>query len=115
MLERRDVFMSVDELKMPKFASEREEADWWVANPDFALKVLERAKAEGTLGHGSAARRVSATEAAKGVPVALDPADIALASKLAERKGVERETYLKELVHAALLKEAESLDKSSAA
>jgi hypothetical protein len=107
--------MSVDELKMPKFCSEREEADWWASNPAFALQVLERAKAEGTLGRGSIARRVAAAEAAKSAALALDAADLALANKLAENKGIERESYLKELVHTALLKEAESLDKSSAA
>jgi hypothetical protein len=107
--------MSVDELKMPKFATEREEADWWAANPDFALKVLERAKAEGRLGHGSVVRRAAERQAAKGRVVELDAADMEIANKLAERKGIERETYLKELVHAALLKEAKALDESPAA
>jgi hypothetical protein len=45
----------------------------------------------------------------------LDAADIALANRLAERKGIEREEYLKQLVHTALLQDAESLDRSSAA
>ena len=107
--------MSMDELKMPKFESEKEEADWWAANPDFALQVLQRAKEEGRLGNGSVARRIAALEAAKDAALKLDVADLALANKLAERKGVEREAYLKELIHAALLKEAESLDRSSAA
>ena len=107
--------MSMDELKMPKFENEKEEADWWGANPDFALQVLQRAKEEGRLGNGSVARRMAALEAAKDAALKLDVADLALANKLAERKGVEREAYLKELIHTALLKEAESLDRSSAA
>ena len=106
--------MSADELVVPRFASEREEAEWWDAHPEFALRVLERAEAEGTLGNGSVARRRAALEA-KDAALKLDAADITLASKLAERKGIEREVYLKELVHAALLKEAEALDQSSAA
>jgi hypothetical protein len=106
--------MSMDELKMPKFENEKEEADWWAANPDFALRVLERAKAEGQLGHGTVGR-LAERRAARGRVVELDAADAEIASKLAERKGVEREAYLKELVHAALLKEAEALDQSSAA
>jgi hypothetical protein len=107
--------MSADNLKIPKFASEKEEADWWASNPDFALNVLQRAKDEGRLGSGSVARRTAALEAAKDAALKLDAADLILANKLAERKGIERETYLKELIHAALLKEAESLDRSSAA
>jgi hypothetical protein len=107
--------MSMDKLKMPKFEKEKEEADWWAANPDFALQVLQQAKDEGRLENGSVARRIAALEAAKDAALKLDVADITLANKLAERKGIERETYLKELIHAALLKEAESLDQSSAA
>lgn len=51
----------------------------------------------------------------KGAALKLDPADATLAGKLADRKGIEREAYLKELVHAALLKEAATLDESSSA
>jgi hypothetical protein len=107
--------MSMDDLKMPKFENEKEEAVWWAANPDFALRVLQRAKDEGRLGHGSVARRLAAAEAATATALKLDATDITLANKLAERKGIEREVYPKELVHAALLKEAEALDQSSAA
>jgi hypothetical protein len=105
----------MDDLRMPKFASEKEEADWWVANPDFALQVLRRAKEEGRLGHGSVRRRMEALQAAKDAALKLDAEDVILANKLAERKGIEREAYLKQLVHAALLQEAASLDQSSAA
>jgi hypothetical protein len=105
----------MDDLGMPKFASEKEEADWWVSNPDFALRVLQRAKEEGRLGSGSVAKRMAAIEAANDAALKLDAADVTLANKLAERKGIEREAYLKELLHAALLKEAEALDQSSAA
>jgi hypothetical protein len=107
--------MSVEELKMPRFESEHAEADWWAANPDFALKVLERAKANGTLGNGSVKRRLAAQEAARAQVLNLDSADLTLANRLAERKGIERDVYLKGLVHDALLKEAEALGESSAA
>ena len=107
--------MSMDELKMPRFENETAEADWWYANPDFALKVLQRAKQEGRLGHGSVKRRMEAIQAAKEAALKLDAAGVALANKLAERKGIEREAYLRELIHAALVKEAESLDRSPAA
>jgi len=99
----------------PRFASEREEAEWWDANPDFILQEFDRAKAEGRLGHGIVKRRMEAFQAAKEAALNLDAADVVLANRLAERKGLEREAYLRELLHAALLKEAESLDQSSAA
>jgi hypothetical protein len=107
--------MNVDDLIVPRFASEREEAEWWEANPDFVLKLFERAGANGTLGSGSVKRRLAAQEAAKAEALKLDSADLSLANRLAERKGIERDVYLKDLVHAALLKEAEALDESSAA
>jgi predicted DNA binding CopG/RHH family protein len=107
--------MGVNELKLPKFSSEKEESDWWAANPDFALQVLQRAKVEGRLGNGSVARRQAAIDAAKRAVIELDAADIMLASRQAERKGLERQTYLKTLLHDALLKAEESQDHSSAA
>ena len=99
-------------LDIPRFATEEEEATWWDSNPDFLLQELEQAKAEGRLGQGTVKQYV---EAVKDVALRLDAADVALANRLAERKGLEREAYLRELLHAALLKEAESLDQSSAA
>jgi hypothetical protein len=81
----------------------------------MSLQEFERAKADGELGHGIVKRRMEEMEAAKEAAIKLDAADITLANKLAERQGIEREVYLKELVHAALLKEAEALDQSSAA
>ncbi|WP_142988331.1 hypothetical protein [Granulicella rosea] len=103
------------ELQMPKFQSEKEEAEWWDANPNFALQVLERAKGEGTLGHGTVSRRAAALDAAKQASIALDPVDIAMAARQSERKGLDRQTYLKALLHEALLREEESQDQSSAA
>src|SRR5271154_5873854 len=97
--------MTEDELTMPKFASEAEEAEWWFRNPDFVLKVLERAKAEGRLGHGTVMRLAAERRAASGGSVELDPADLAMANKQAERKGLRYEAYLKLLIHEALERE----------
>ena len=41
--------------KPPRFASEREEAEWWDSHPDFILREFERARDEGRLGHGTVA------------------------------------------------------------
>jgi hypothetical protein len=100
----------------PRFESEREEADWWDSHPDFILQKFERAKTEGKLGHGTVRRRMEAMEAAKaGRALALDADDVVRANKLSERNGIERSEYLRELLHAALLKEEESMNSSSAA
>ena len=97
--------MSDEELKMPKFKSEREEADWWFNNPDFALQVLQRAKAEGRLGHGTARRMAEAKAAAKSTTIRLDANDLSLAKAQAEKKGLRYQTYLKMLIHEALGRE----------
>lgn len=59
---------------------------------------------------------MEAIEAAKkGAALALDSDDVARADKLADRKEIERSAYLKDLLHAALLKEEETMNSSSAA
>jgi hypothetical protein len=92
----------------PHFNNEAEEADWWAANPEFVLQELERAKAEGRLGHGTVMRRAAerrAAGAAEQVVVELDAEDQALAKQQAERKGLRYQTYLKMLIHEALRRE----------
>jgi predicted DNA binding CopG/RHH family protein len=97
--------MSSSELTMPKFANEREEADWWFNNQDFALQVLKRAKAEGRLGNGTVPRKLAEKQAAISTTIRLDPTDISLAKQQAERKGLRYQTYLKMLIHEALGRE----------
>ena len=94
--------MSNNELNMPKFATEREEADWWFNNQDFALQVLQRAAAEGRLGHGTMKRQFAERQAAISTTIRLDPTDLSLAKQQAERKGLRYQTYLKMLLHEAL-------------
>lgn len=94
------------EIVMPRFKSEREEADWWANNPDFVLQELKRAKAEGRLGHGSVARRMEEIKAAaKSTTIRLDPTDLSRAKEQAEKKGLRYQTYLKMLIHEALGRE----------
>ena len=90
--------MPEQEIKMPKFNSESEEADWWASNPEFVLQEMKRAEAEGRLGRGTMMRQM----AAKSTTIRLDEGDLSLARKLAERKGLRYQTYLKMLIHEAL-------------
>ena len=99
-------------LNTPKFSSEREEAEWWDANPDFLLNELLQAKAEGRLGHGTLAKQIAERQskpekqAAVSTTMRIDNGDLKLARELAKKKGLPYQTYLKMLIHQVLLKEA---------
>jgi predicted DNA binding CopG/RHH family protein len=89
---------------IPKFESEAEEAKWWFDNQEELDKDFAQAAAEGRLGRGTAARL-------GGIPtttIRLDPVDIELARKLAEKRGLKYQTYLKMLLHEALTREAKA-------
>jgi predicted DNA binding CopG/RHH family protein len=88
-------------LKVPTFADEADEAQWWFDNRDRLAEDFERAAAEGKLTRGTLARRgITPT-----TTIRLDPADISKARTLAERKGIRYQTYLKTLIHEALERE----------
>ncbi len=85
---------------IPKFESEAEEAKWWFDNRDELDKDFAQAFAEGRLKRRTAAR-------IGGLPtttIRLDPEDIALARDQATARGLKYQTYLKMIVHEALLK-----------
>ncbi len=85
---------------LPDFKSEAEEAQWWFDHQDELDKDFAQAAAEGRLGQGTAARL-------GGIPtttIRFDPGDIALAREQASTRGLKYQTYLKMLVHEALLK-----------
>ncbi len=93
-----------DQINMPAFSNEREEAKWWEANPEFVLQELKKTKAEGRLGHGTVMKQLAEKRlAAKSTTIRLDPSDVSLAKSQAERKGLRYQTYLKMLIHEALL------------
>ncbi len=86
----------------PDFKSEAEEAEWWDTHEDESIEAFTKAAAEGRLGRGTVARKA-------GLPtttIRLDPADIEMARKQAEKRGLKYQTYLKMIVHEALTREA---------
>jgi hypothetical protein len=98
-------------LKVPKFATEAEEAKWWFENEDKVLLEFQKAEKEGRLGRGSIRRLF----AEKGIPfpeskalpvptttIRLDPDDIAKARVQAAERGLRYQTYLKMIIHEAL-------------
>lgn len=88
-------------IEIPKFATEKEEAQWWFDNREAVSDEFELAAKEGRLGVGTAVRRANAAAAL----VALDPEDVARAKAQAERRGLEYQAYVKMVVHEALLHE----------
>jgi predicted DNA binding CopG/RHH family protein len=98
--------MEIEKRILPDFKSEAEEAKWWFDNQNEILKDFERAAEEGRLGRGP----VPQLTALPTTTIRLDPADIELARKQAARKGLKYQTYLKMVIHEALLKEAQASD-----
>jgi predicted DNA binding CopG/RHH family protein len=82
---------------MPKFKSEAEEADWWDAHPDVIVEQFEKAAKEGRLLRG--------IPKSKSVTIRIPMRDLEAAQRLADRKGLPYQTYMKMLLHQALEKE----------
>ncbi len=106
------------DLKIPKFATEAEEAKWWFENDGKVFEEFKKAAKEGRLGRGGvrrlfAERGIPFTEPPKSpaptptTTIRLDPDDIAKARIQAAKQGLRYQTYLKMIIHQAL-REAES-------
>ena len=90
-------------LDTPDFKSYEEEADWWDNNQDLILREFQEAAKDGTLQHGTVAKRIGVTPT---TTIRLDQADIQLAKVQAEKRGLKYQTYLKMIIHQALAAEA---------
>jgi len=113
----------MSDFKLPKFANEDEEAKWWYENRELISDEFQKAAKEGRLRTGGIRRLF----AERGIPfpeekvkltptttIRLDPDDIAKARVQAAARGLRYQTYLKMIIHEALLK-AESAQKDAAA
>jgi hypothetical protein len=79
-----------DKLKLPKFASEAEEAQWWYDHREEVTKAFEDAAARGELLTGSAAKLAGqpGTGVTPATTIQLDPQDISRARVLAAKRVV---------------------------
>lgn len=98
-------------LKVPKFATEAEEAQWWYDHREELAQAFADAAARGELHRGSAARlaRERAAGTTPTTTIRLDPEDISRARELAAKRGLRYQTYLKMLLHEALAAEEKKL------
>jgi hypothetical protein len=90
-------------LEVPTFASDAEESEWWYAHRNEVNAEIEQAFAEGRVRRG-----VPVPPSNRNTPtttIRLDPADIAKARVVAEKRGLRYQTYLKMLIHEALERE----------
>jgi len=89
--------------QIPRFRSEKEEADWWDKNRveldrDF-LEAAQKGRLQRLDREQLKARVAGAT---KVISLRLPETDLALAREQAARKGLPYQTYLKSLLHEAL-------------
>lgn len=92
---------------VPAFATEAEEAEWWYKNRSVHGKHLRTAVKSGeakVLTRQKLLERIAASKKAPAPVVSLriPEADLALARKQAERKGLPYQTYIKSLLHETL-------------
>lgn len=89
-------------IETPEFKDESEEARWWANNQDTLLNEFKEAAKDGTLGRGTLARRGQTPT----ITIRLDPGDIEMARVQSRERGLRYQTYLKMILHQALVKEA---------
>jgi predicted DNA binding CopG/RHH family protein len=92
---------------IPTFATEAEEAEWWFKNRGIHGKELLAAMKSGeaqVLTKEKLLERIARSRkpAAPVVALRIPEADLALARKQAEQKGLPYQTYIKSLLHETL-------------
>jgi len=89
-------------IKLPKFANDDEEANWWYDNRELVSQEFQQAAVEGRLGRGTVARRSGLTPAT----VRLNRSDAVKAHAAASKRGLDYRAYLELIIHEALEKES---------
>jgi predicted DNA binding CopG/RHH family protein len=89
---------------VPKFATEAEEAEWWDQNRDMVSRDFREAGLKGEVKKLTVELlRERLASKARPVTIRLAEADIRLAQKQAERKGLPYQTYIRSLLHETLV------------
>jgi predicted DNA binding CopG/RHH family protein len=93
---------------VPAFPTEAEEAEWWFRNREVHGKLLLEAVKSGEAQILTREKLLARIEASKKKPapvvaLRIPHADLALARKQAEQKGLPYQTYIKSLLHETLV------------
>ena len=92
-------------LNVPKFANQKEEAQWWYDNRKTVQEQLLAAMEGGTPHRGGPRQVLAERAASKTIAIRMPVADIERARMLSARKGLGYQTYMKMLLHEALERE----------
>jgi predicted DNA binding CopG/RHH family protein len=92
-----------ERIVVPKFQTEAEEAQWWYKNRENVESALMRAMENGTIQRGTPQRLTREARASRNVTIRMVEADLDLARKQAEEKGLPYQTYIKSVLHEALV------------
>jgi predicted DNA binding CopG/RHH family protein len=93
-----------ERMVVPKFKTEAEEGQWWYDNREKVEDALIHAMDRRTIQRGTAQRLASEARASRNVTIRMVEADLDLARKQAEEKGLPYQTYIKSVLHEALVK-----------
>jgi len=95
--------------QIPEFKTESAEADWWASREGRAFVKAKSAKIKtrspGTPAGGSPLLATLARKSSVQIAIRLSEADLTRARKIAQRKGIGYQTYLKMLVREGLIRE----------
>ncbi len=86
--------------RLPAFASEEEEANWWYDNREKHDEEFAKAFDEGRVKRGSISQRIEAAK--KATAISLNAEDALKAVLIAQEKGMDVQAYLSALIHTAL-------------
>ena len=86
------------------FKTEAQEAQWWYDNRQNVEDALTHAMDNGTIRRGAAQKLTSEARASRNVTIRMAEVDLDLARKQAEEMGLPYQTYIKSVLHEALVK-----------
>ena len=90
-------------IAIPKFKSERDEAQWWDAHPEVVTALFLKAKKEGRL-----ERLPRIRGATKSVTIRMPITDLETAREIADKRGLPYQAFIKSLLHQALERESKT-------
>lgn len=100
--------MKTKSITIPAFKSESEEADWWASSEGRRFVKQKSAEARGREKEFEDSPLIARLNKTRSVQIALrvPETDLAQARKIATRKGMGYQTFLKMLLHEGLQREA---------